>query len=80
MLSKFNAFKTNEYMLNYADQYQEAYDAVHEDGMEDDELVINMIHFLKKNTSADNLSGLKKFAVPYLIYDIETWLNSKGLI
>jgi len=63
--------KTFEYISNYINFYQEAYDTLNEPGINRDELIMKMIEYLKENGIGE------KLAVPYLMYDIETWFNSK---
>jgi len=63
--------KTFEYVSNYINMYQEAYDAIYQPDMDKDELIYNIIDYIKDKGVAT------KFAVPYLMYDIETWLDSE---
>lgn len=63
--------KTYEYISNYINFYQEAYDKIYEPEMGEEELIYRMIEYLKDNGIGN------KLAVPYMAYDIETWFDSK---
>ena len=82
MIFKFNEWleidKTEEtvleYMLtNYLDFYQEAFDKIYKGNMNRQMLILKMIKYLKSRGIG------KKFALPFLAYDIDTWLESNNL-
>jgi len=82
MIFKFNEWleidKTEEtvleYMLDkYLDFYQEAYNKIYKSNMNRHTLILKMIKYLKSKGIG------KKFAIPFLAYDIDTWLESKNV-
>jgi len=63
-----------EYMEKYIDHYQDAFNKIYKPNMKRDKLIIKMIMHLKTRGIGT------KFALPYLAYDIETWLENKNIL
>jgi len=62
-----------EFMENYISHYQAAFDKIYKSSMKPEKLIVKMVLYLKTRGIG------KKFALPYLAYDIATWLeNVKG--
>lgn len=79
MVFKFNDWleidKTEEhileYMENYADHYEEAFNKIYKSNLKRDKLVVKMVIYLKSRGVG------KKLALPFMAYDVDTWLENK---
>jgi len=73
-IDNINTENVFEYMENYIGHYQDAFNKIYKPNIKRDKLIIKMIMHLKTRGIG------KKFALPYLVYDIDTWLENKNIL